>query len=171
LQEELQTHKEKMCLNSFSDTSNLFNIPQPVSSMTTKINTTDSLNELINPKPVNANQKIANDYQALCRGEDLLQMSAERQNKLVCRYVHHHPILRIAPVKEELVHDNPPIWLFHDVITDQQIEVFKSLALQKLETSMVVNPETGEGFSVKYRISQRLGTFKQLYKTGLFSLF
>jgi hypothetical protein len=55
-------------------------------------------------------------------------MSKERANKLKCRYISYHPALKIAPVKEELLHDDPPIWMFHDVITETQTQIMKSLA-------------------------------------------
>ena len=38
----------------------------------------------------------------------------------------------IAPVKEEIVFDNPTIWVYHDVVTDKQIETFKKLGGPKV---------------------------------------
>lgn len=52
--------------------------------------------------------------------------------KLKCRLVDHHPLLKIAPVKEEQVFDRPPIWLYHDVITEEQIDRMKYLAGPKV---------------------------------------
>ena len=63
-------------------------------------------------------------------------------------------MLRIAPVKEELVYDDPPIWLYHDVITENQVEIMKSLALPKLKRAIVRSPVTGQYETAKYRISQ-----------------
>jgi prolyl 4-hydroxylase len=53
-------------------------------------------------------------------------------SKLKCRYINYHPFLYIAPVKEEIVFDDPKMWLYHDVITDKQIETMKRLAFPKV---------------------------------------
>jgi prolyl 4-hydroxylase len=53
-------------------------------------------------------------------------------SKLKCRYINYHPLLIIAPVKEELVFDDPPIWVYHDVITDKQIKIMKDLGFPKV---------------------------------------
>jgi prolyl 4-hydroxylase len=121
-----------------------------------------SLYKFKNPRPVHVLGKERDDYEALCRGEDLLRMSAKRQSKLACRYVHHHPFLRIAPVKEELVYDDPPIWLFYDVITDRQIEILKSLAFPKLKRAIVRSPVTGNYETANYRISQRCAFLQKI---------
>ena len=86
--------------------------------------------------------------------------------------------MRIAPVKEELVFDQPPIWLYHDVITESQVERMKSLAepkvnklslrfyiivnfflcnyiILKLKRAIIQNVETGAYETVDYRISKR----------------
>lgn len=75
-------------------------------------------------------------------------------SKLKCRYVNNHPLIKIAPVKEELVYDDPPIWLYHDVITEKQIQIMKKLALPKLKRAIVRSPVTGEYETASYRISQ-----------------
>ena len=60
-------------------------------------------------------------------------------SKLKCRYVAYHPFLKIAPVKEEQMFDNPPIWLFHDVITEQQVQRMKYLAGPKVRLDPLSN--------------------------------
>ncbi len=55
-----------------------------------------------------------------------------RLSKLKCRYVDHNPLLVIAPVKEEQLYDKPAIYMFHDVITDQEIELMKFLGTPKV---------------------------------------
>jgi hypothetical protein len=51
---------------------------------------------------------------------------------LKCRYINHAPLLYIAPVKEEQLFDDPPIWFYHDVITEKQIELMKTLSAPKV---------------------------------------
>ncbi len=107
-----------------------------------------------NPRPVHLLGKERDNYEALCRNEEI-EMSPKRQSQLKCRYIDHHPILKIAPVKEELVYDDPPIWVYYDVITDKQIEIMKSLAFPKLKRAIVRSPVTGNYETANYRISQR----------------
>jgi hypothetical protein len=45
-----------------------------------------------------------------------------RINRLKCRLINHHPLLRIAPVKQEQVFDDPPIYLFYDVISQNRVD-------------------------------------------------
>ena len=71
-----------------------------------------------------------------------------------CRYIRYHPLLTIAPIKEEQISDNPAIWLFHDVITDNQIETMKNLALPKLNRAAVRNQTDGRHMFADYRISK-----------------
>jgi hypothetical protein len=65
-----------------------------------------------------------------------LNLPKERANKLKCRYISYHPALKIAPVKEELMYDDPPIWLYHDVISESQIQIMKSLALPNVKNQL-----------------------------------
>ena len=85
-------------------------------------------------------------YEALCRGDEEIQkISYKRAHKLHCRYItNDHAYLLIGPVKQEQVFDAPAIWLFHDVITDSQIEIMKALALPKLKRAIIRNPVTGQ---------------------------
>lgn len=60
-------------------------------------------------------------------------MSPRRQAKLFCRYRHNnHPYLILQPVKEELLLDSPAIYLFHDIISDRDIEKIKEIALPRV---------------------------------------
>jgi hypothetical protein len=107
-----------------------------------------------NPRPEHALGKERDNYEALCRNEEM-EMSTLRQSKLKCRYIGYHPLLKIAPVKEELVYDEPPIWVYHDVITDKQIDIMKNLAFPRLKRAIVRSPVTGNYETANYRISQR----------------
>ena len=74
--------------------------------------------------------------------------------KLKCRYINYNPILTIAPAKEEQIHRNPDIWIYHDVISDKQINLLKELATPRLKRAIVRNYRTGISETVKYRISK-----------------
>ena len=49
-----------------------------------------------------------------------------------------NPFLLIGPIKQEEVFDKPQIWIYYDVINENQIEVFKKLALPKVNTHFFV---------------------------------
>lgn len=56
----------------------------------------------------------------------------------------------------DLTLSDPPIWVFHDVITESQIELMKRLAAPKLKRAIVRSPITGQFETAEYRISKRL---------------
>ena len=89
------------------------------------------LHKVKNERPLHVLGEERDNYEALCRGENL-QLTKARQRKLFCRYINYHPSLIIAPVKEEIIYDQPKIWVFHDVISDKQIEILKTLAFPKV---------------------------------------
>ena len=74
-------------------------------------------------------------YEELCR-KNVSQLSPQRQSKLFCRYHNNnnHPWLIIGPVKQEQVHDNPAIYLIHDIISNSDMNEIKSLAAPKVCT-------------------------------------
>ena len=82
--------------------------------------------------------ELRNDYEALCRGK-IPELTKARQRKLFCRYINYHPSLIIAPVKEEIIYDQPKIWVFHDVITNKQIGIMKKLAFPKVVIFLAPN--------------------------------
>jgi prolyl 4-hydroxylase len=56
-------------------------------------------------------------------------------HKLKCRYVHNnHPLLLLQPVKEEEMHLDPLLVLYHDMLSDQEISDIKMLATPRVCT-------------------------------------
>ena len=49
-----------------------------------------------------------------------------------------NPFLLIGPIKQEEVFDKPQIWIYYDVINENQIEVFKKLASPKVNIDFFV---------------------------------
>ncbi|RNA10195.1 prolyl 4-hydroxylase subunit alpha-2 [Brachionus plicatilis] len=104
-----------------------------------------------NPRPEHALGLERDVYEALCRGDPI---PGKVSKNLYCRYASYHPMLKIAPVKEELINDNPKIWLYHEIITENQIEIMKNLARPKLKRAIVRSPITGQYETAEYRISK-----------------
>ncbi|CAF3671057.1 unnamed protein product [Rotaria sp. Silwood1] len=91
-------------------------------------------------------------YEKLCR-QNGAQLSPKHQAKLFCRYRHNnHPYLILQPIKEEQLLDQPAIYLFHDIISDSNIEEIKSLALPRLQRAVVRDSTTNTFKPADYRI-------------------
>lgn len=67
----------------------------------------------------------------LCRGEQ--QLPSDVISKLKCKYVsHNNPFLLIAPFKVEEAHHKPDLFIYHDVMSDAEIETIKRLAVPRV---------------------------------------
>ena len=92
-------------------------------------------------------------YEQLCRDEET-QYRTDIERKLFCYYKRHHPIFYIRPLKEEVMNLKPRIVIFHDVLTNEEIEKVKELASPRLHRATVQNPQTGNLETALYRISK-----------------
>lgn len=89
-------------------------------------------------------------YEALCRGEMQTHQPAAK-----CRYMHGgHPYLLLGPVKEEVAHIKPNIYIYHDVIFDGEIKLIQELAKPRFKRATVHDHATGELVTANYRISK-----------------
>ncbi|XP_043110432.1 prolyl 4-hydroxylase subunit alpha-1 isoform X2 [Puntigrus tetrazona] len=106
-----------------------------------------------NPDIFTLNTESSNSYEALCRGE-IDERTSRRQRALSCRYSTGggNPRLMYAPVKEEEEWDEPRIIRFHDIISDQEIEILKNISRPLLSRSEVF--QDGRGAVSKGRVSQ-----------------
>ncbi|KAK3875919.1 hypothetical protein Pcinc_019237 [Petrolisthes cinctipes] len=92
-------------------------------------------------------------YERLCRGEGRLLPQVAK--KLHCYYQHGPTdFLRIGPVKTEVVHIHPNIYIYHDVLTDSEVATIKELATPTFKRATVQNYKTGELETASYRISK-----------------
>jgi prolyl 4-hydroxylase len=60
-------------------------------------------------------------------------------SKLFCRFHSTNFFTKISPFKLEIVNNNPFVGIFHDVISDDEIETFKGYASAKLQRAEVMN--------------------------------
>ncbi|CAH0714461.1 unnamed protein product, partial [Brenthis ino] len=105
------------------------------------------------PEELTGYAKERKVYEALCRGE--MEIPSEISNKLKCRYLtENHPFLKLAPIKMEYMYLKPDIIIFHDVISDNEIEHIKDLAKPRFRRATVHDPKTGELVPAHYRISK-----------------
>jgi prolyl 4-hydroxylase len=91
-------------------------------------------------------------YKALCRGEK--RMSEKTQSGLLCFYLNTRqiPYLKLMRFKVEEAFKKPQIVMFHDFLSDSEIEVVKTLAEPMLKRAKVIANSTA-GTSANYRIS------------------
>lgn len=69
-----------------------------------------------------------------------MQLPEEISSKLKCRYVtHNNSFLLIAPFKVEEAYHKPNIWIFHDVMSDSEIETIKKLSLPRVSYDIKEN--------------------------------
>lgn len=66
-------------------------------------------------------------YEKQCRGE--VSVPVEVAAKLKCRYINNrNPYLLLAPFKTEEAYLDPKIVIFHNIMSDKEIDVLKKLA-------------------------------------------
>ncbi|XP_041984197.1 prolyl 4-hydroxylase subunit alpha-1-like isoform X2 [Aricia agestis] len=105
------------------------------------------------PKELSSYGKERKMYETLCRGE--MDISPKIAKELTCRYLtENHPFLRLAPIKMEYKYRDPDIVLFHEVLSDSEIEHLKELAQPRFRRATVHDPKTGKLVPAHYRISK-----------------
>ncbi|CAF0759590.1 unnamed protein product [Rotaria sordida] len=93
-------------------------------------------------------------YEQLCR-QNGSSINTKRQAKLFCRYRHNnHPYLILRPAKEEQLLDEPVIYLYHDTVRDNDIQVIKDIALPRLQRAVVRDAGSNTFKPANYRISK-----------------
>ena len=58
--------------------------------------------------------------------------SQEERDKLFCYYDNNRPEILLKPVKVEIINLDPSVYLFHDVVTDKEINHVIKLAGPKV---------------------------------------
>ncbi|VDO42609.1 unnamed protein product, partial [Brugia timori] len=72
---------------------------------------------------------LKDTYEALCRQE--VPINTKAQSRLYCYYKMDRPYLRLAPFKVEIVHQNPLVVLFRDIVSDEEMRIIEMLAVPK----------------------------------------
>ena len=93
-------------------------------------------------------------YESLCRGEN--RMSLRTRSDLKCYFwsANRHPVYTLTRIKVEEAFLKPLVLLFHDVISDNEIQVIRELAGPRLRRATVQNSQTGALETANYRISK-----------------
>ncbi|KAL1418419.1 hypothetical protein MTO96_025920 [Rhipicephalus appendiculatus] len=92
-------------------------------------------------------------YERLCRGEKFPPLFHDRE--LTCQYrTNNRPYLLLQPAKEEVMFPKPRIVIYHDVLSEHEMNVIKTLAQPRLRRATVQNYKSGELETASYRISK-----------------
>ncbi|XP_063969551.1 prolyl 4-hydroxylase subunit alpha-1-like [Lytechinus pictus] len=95
-------------------------------------------------------------YRALCRGDEGVVRYITKPMLQTCSYAHYNnPFLMLQPAKEEVAFVKPKIIVYHDIISDQEIEALKNLAKPRvgcLLTFDLKNSTSGYLEQTKFRI-------------------
>ncbi|KPI92760.1 Prolyl 4-hydroxylase subunit alpha-2 [Papilio xuthus] len=97
-------------------------------------------------------QKEKKVYEALCRGEMIVPSQISR--KLKCSYLtKNHPFLKLAPIKREQIYIAPDVFVYHGVMSDEEIKCIKDMAKPRFKRA-TVRSANGGVMSADYRISK-----------------
>ncbi|XP_032811270.2 prolyl 4-hydroxylase subunit alpha-3 [Petromyzon marinus] len=103
-------------------------------------------------RPRSTHPRTRDAYEYLCRTHGN-QRYAYRDPRFGCSYEDNgSPLLRLQPVKQELLSLRPRVLLFHDFVRDHETERIKQLAAPMLQRSVVAS--SGQQTTVSYRISK-----------------
>lgn len=92
-------------------------------------------------------------YERLCRGEKFPPLYHDQE--LTCQYrTNNRPYLLLQPAKEEVMFPKPRIVVYHDVLSEHEMNVIKTLAQPRLRRATVQNYKSGELETANYRISK-----------------
>ncbi|XP_054167390.1 prolyl 4-hydroxylase subunit alpha-1-like [Oppia nitens] len=102
------------------------------------------------------------NYQALCRGENL--KTAKEEKNLKCYLTNKgNPLLILQPIKVEVFNENPLVVMFHDLMTEYEMQTYKDLAIPML-TRARVQTENHDDEVSKVRTSQTAWFSPQSHK-------
>jgi len=93
------------------------------------------------------------NYRKLCRGE-ARNLTRWEERFMKCWYRNKHPLLMIKPQKVERIWVNPEIFLFHDLLREDQSAWIKKTAHPKLKRATIQDPITGKLRYADYRVSK-----------------
>lgn len=87
-------------------------------------------------------------YERLCRQE----IQRDTHSRLSCSYQSTYiPYLRF---RKEMIHDDPPIMLYHNIVSDYEIALIKNTTIRRLDRSSIGNKDPTKPAVGHARISQ-----------------
>ncbi|XP_054154944.1 prolyl 4-hydroxylase subunit alpha-2-like [Oppia nitens] len=83
-------------------------------------------------------------YYRLGDYNQIKRLNRSVESRLTCRYLDttNRPLLRLTRVKVEQMFDKPDIVVFHDIISDREIDIMKQLASRQMARLMTLSKST-----------------------------
>ena len=75
-------------------------------------------------------------------------------NNIRCFYRTDKPRLYLKPLKVTQHHDNPEVYVLHNVVSDAKLAMLKDFVSPRLKVSQVFDPIDGTGLAAPYRVSK-----------------
>ena len=75
------------------------------------------------------------DFYALCRTERLENLTKTLKNPY-CFFQNKDPYFALAPLKIEIVSEDPPIYIYHEILTDGEIELMTTRVMAQLKVNL-----------------------------------
>ncbi|XP_061396375.1 prolyl 4-hydroxylase subunit alpha-2-like [Musca vetustissima] len=106
--------------------------------------------KLYNGPPIIHTKPEPTDHEKGCRGQ-----FGNRPSRLYCIYnTTTSAFLRLAPLKMEIVNMDPYMVIYHDVMSDKEIDELQNLAKPKLHRARVYNHDDGKAIAIQRRTSK-----------------
>ena len=81
----------------------------------------------------------------------------------ICRFLHHqNPYLKLGPFKEELKSERPYAVVFHDILTDAEMDYLIKISIPKLSRKRYPNGDISRGQQHEFRSGKKI---KIVHKT------
>ena len=110
------------------------------------------------PEPnTGLNEYYFKNYESLCRQENFYERMDQKQiDQLFCFYhtQNNNPRLILKPIKAELIQLKPSKVIFHEFLSNEEIDQIKWAARPYLQRATVHNIQTGELEHAKYRVQK-----------------
>uniref|UniRef100_A0A1I8Q812 procollagen-proline 4-dioxygenase n=1 Tax=Stomoxys calcitrans TaxID=35570 RepID=A0A1I8Q812_STOCA len=106
--------------------------------------------EIVKGPPIEYSKQLPSTFEVGCRGG-----FGNKLSKLHCVYnTTTSAFLRLAPLKMEILHLDPYMVLYHDVMSDQEIQDLKTLAKPNLKRATVYSESAAKSQVVERRTSK-----------------
>ena len=101
-----------------------------------------------------------NRHNLLCQEKE--KMSQNITNILYCKYQQHLPRFYLKPLKLEYVYNDPELIIYHDLLSNHEINHIISKARPMLNRATVHDPKTDELVFADYRVSKSAWIYEEM---------
>jgi len=93
-------------------------------------------------------------YTKTCKRKVHKVMDIKDHNNLRCFYKNDHPHLYLRPMRVTQHHDNPEVYVLHDVLRETRLQKLINHVKNRLTVAEVINPIDGSRMTAPYRVAK-----------------